>query len=346
MVKNYGVLKGQALRLTRDADSDPHSEVLIRTSNGKKYRIAINVRSNKGATAQQRWVEYLVVENLKHPIVVAAGDLKSGWTDLRGHPAAIDYLRSNMFRAQDFRALPATLNGPDNDLFEKVEALIDRAIRDPKAVVYAFGESWDEDKADPYFHFTPGAGVHDIHMNQGEPGAKGTFQDGALLVQWSDRSFTGLFLKFQSQSWHTSEEDGTAIADAPASRPPQTAEDGSVSSWEPVADNSPYRLARIVGALINPVGDDQGRETVTILNTTTARLDIEGWKILDASDRAEPLNGIIEPGATLTVHLSGRQAQLGNKGGTISLLDKRGLKVDGVAYTAREASREGVVVAF
>jgi hypothetical protein len=38
--------------------------------------------------------------------------------------------------------------------------------------------------------------------------------------------------------------------------------------------------------------------------------------------------------------------QLGNRGGTISLLDQHGLKADGVAYTADQASREGWTVVF
>jgi hypothetical protein len=36
---------------------------------------------------------------------------------------------------------------------------------------------------------------------------------------------------------------------------------------------------------------------------------------------------------------------LGNKGGIITLLDNRGLKVDGVSYTAADA-REGWTVVF
>ena len=38
--------------------------------------------------------------------------------------------------------------------------------------------------------------------------------------------------------------------------------------------------------------------------------------------------------------------QLGNKGGSITLLDKGGLKVFGVSYTAEQARREGWTVTF
>jgi hypothetical protein len=38
--------------------------------------------------------------------------------------------------------------------------------------------------------------------------------------------------------------------------------------------------------------------------------------------------------------------QLGNKGGTITLLDNKGLKVDGVAYTEEQAKKEGWTLVF
>jgi hypothetical protein len=50
-------------------------------------------------------------------------------------------------------------------------------------------------------------------------------------------------------------------------------------------------------------------------------------------------------GATLTVELNGRVA-LGNKGGTITLLERDGLKVSGVSYTAEQARSEGWTLTF
>jgi hypothetical protein len=37
---------------------------------------------------------------------------------------------------------------------------------------------------------------------------------------------------------------------------------------------------------------------------------------------------------------------LGNKGGSITLLDQAGLKVSGVSYTAEQVQREGWTVTF
>jgi hypothetical protein len=38
--------------------------------------------------------------------------------------------------------------------------------------------------------------------------------------------------------------------------------------------------------------------------------------------------------------------QLGNRGGIITLLDNRGLKVDGVSYSEQQAQREGWTLVF
>jgi hypothetical protein len=42
----------------------------------------------------------------------------------------------------------------------------------------------------------------------------------------------------------------------------------------------------------------------------------------------------------------GNGVVLGNDGGTITLLDQRGLKVHGVSYTAEQAHDEGVTIVF
>lgn len=44
------------------------------------------------------------------------------------------------------------------------------------------------------------------------------------------------------------------------------------------------------------------------------------------------------------LELTGKGAQLSNKGGIITLLNKEGLKIDGVTYTQKDASKEGVLV--
>jgi hypothetical protein len=55
--------------------------------------------------------------------------------------------------------------------------------------------------------------------------------------------------------------------------------------------------------------------------------------------------GPLAAGQVLSVTLQNGVA-LGNKGGTITLLDRGGLKVEGVAYTAEQVRDEGWTVTF
>jgi hypothetical protein len=101
-----------------------------------------------------------------------------------------------------------------------------------------------------------------------------------------------------------------------------------------------------VGALINPAGEDVGGESVTIFNTSVGALDVSGWSILDRNDQADVLQGSIAAGEARSFRLSGHGAKLSNEGGTISVLDAKGLKVDGVTYTKQDAQRQGAGLTF
>lgn len=181
-------------------------------------------------------------------------------------------------------------------------------------------------------------------MNQGGSGDNhGTYRDGALFIDFPGfDTAVALFLKFQNQVWHTDESDATPIPNTPSVPEIPVPDIGSVNPWPVIASDSPYRLARIVAAMVNPVSYDPGHEFVTILNISAKTLELNGWKILDRNDNFETLSGSIPPGEAFIARLSGNGAQLSNKGGTISLLDNRGLKVDGVAYTKQDAKTQGL----
>ena len=107
----------------------------------------------------------------------------------------------------------------------------------------------------------------------------------------------------------------------------------------------PDHAIRIVGALVNPIGPAPEHETVTILNASPSAIDLAGWQIADKLKNKHGLSGTINAGATLVISLP-PSVQLGNKGGMITLLDNKGLKVDGVAYTGEQAKKEGWTLVF
>ena len=184
-------------------------------------------------------------------------------------------------------------------------------------------------------------------MNQGNSerfrNDDGVWQDGGLLVYFpSVDRWTAVFLKFQSQSWHTNDSTGHTIT-TPAPVPVPSVPPGPEPS--PVAPGEPDLRIRIVAALVNPHGGDQGQETVTLLNVTDVDQPLAGWALANRNKAKFTLAGVIKAGATATFTLS-VDVPLSNDGGLISLLDASGLKVHGVSYTKAQAGRQGWTVAF
>lgn len=300
------------------------------------YRIAVNVESQM----QPSELEYLIDSNFRHEILNALAVLPPGWNALDKHEpggAALDFIRGNLFNRADMRKLPFDVPGPDNDLNEKLAHYVRRAIADEQATVYAFGQRWgpEQGKRDKIFGFVPGNGVHDIHMNQGNVGEfvrdDGVYQDGALLLHFpSQQQWVAIFLKFQSQTWHTDDSTGHQISDG--------REPGGTVRGEPDG------TVRIIAALVNAVESPE-TEFVTLLNTTAHGIDLTGWKLADRDKHLMALTGTIAAGDTLRVRLT-PPVVLPNRGGLMTLLDAAGLKVDGVAYTGEQAAEPGRTIAF
>ena len=328
-LKSYGVLAGRALERRREGATDtPHYQLRLRTGDGSDFRIAVNVQSQESPSE----LLYLVDENLEHPATTTLTTL-DGW---RALPSAaggsnLDYIRGNLFDHTAMRSLPPDVTGPDNDLADLLDHYVQRAIADPAAQVYAFGERWGpETISDKVFGFAPGNGVHDIHMNQGNSAGfardDGVWQDGGLLLHFpSAARWVGVFLAFQSQRWHTDDTTGHAL-------------DLALSREE--------ARIRVIAAMVNPVGPAPEHEGVLLLNASPDVVALAGWRIVDRGGQSCPTPAAtIEPGQTLAVALP-PEVQLSNQGGVITLLDADGLKVDGVAYTRDQARREGWSTVF
>jgi endonuclease YncB( thermonuclease family) len=99
----------------------------------------------------------------------------------------------------------------------------------------------------------------------------------------------------------------------------------------------------IVAVLPDPVGQDAGHKTVTLINTTDRAVDLDGWQLVDGSGRGRALTGEIPPGETLHVILAG--PQLGNGDRSVMLLDRTNAMTDRVIYSeAKGKSRSTVIV--
>jgi len=165
----YGVLVAQAIDRVREGSTatTPHYQVRVREPDGTDHRIAINVLSNKAPSE----LLYLVNDDFRHPITDTIGPLTPGWHPLESRPGtgSLDFIRGNILDPGAMRTLPHDASGPDNDLADIFDHYVGRAIADPAARLYAFGQRWGPEPSatDQVFGFLPGNGVHDIHMNQG-----------------------------------------------------------------------------------------------------------------------------------------------------------------------------------
>lgn len=205
----YGVLIGHPVEaILQGASHSPHYQIHLQTEEEHPdYRIAVNVLSDQAPHN----VLYHVNDNFAYPTLsdlLTLAKQSKGFSALdRSNPLAIDFLRTDIVDQTHMTPVPFTQQGSVMILKDLLDAHVQKAIDDPEALVFAFGRRWgpEDGKPDQVFQFDPGQGIHDIHMNQGSPGAhrneNGISQDGALLLYFpSSQKWMALFLIFQSQS--------------------------------------------------------------------------------------------------------------------------------------------------
>lgn len=335
----YGVLKCKAIDRSLGTSENPHYQVHA-LANDVHYRIAINVKSKLSPSE----LLYYTIENFQHEITSGLPDLAFGYTRLESKPdgMALDFIRGNLFDRMEMVPLAFDIPGLDNDLNEKIDHYIRRAMEVEDAVIYAFGDVWgpEESKPDKIFGFLPGRGIHDIHMNQGNVGHfkkdDGVYQDGGLLIHFpSENKWIATFLAFQSQSWHTDDFTGHALENVPI-----------VAPDNPHNNQIPTEGALfIVGALVKLAGPDSGKETVTLLNAANRKIDLIGYMLKNKAKQKYMLQGEIKPGEFLTIAIEENEEFFRNKGDIITLLDANGLKIHGVSYTKHQV-RTGWTIKF
>ena len=338
-IQDYGVVQGRVFDRVLATAKDEHYHLLVNRGDNP-HRVAINTQS----TTPPSQVLFYSNLDFQHPItdLILQKALPMGYTPLPSQPGsiALDFIRGNLFDPTAMVPLPATAAGTNNDLNDQLDLTVQQAISDADAVLYAFGQHWiDASGADKYFpEIDPSTGIHDIHMNQGNPKGgfykdNGVYQDGGLIFHFPSRNrWAAIFTAFQSQSFHTDDQTGDPLTAAGATGPEQP------QSTTPV---------HIAAALVNPGGRDGGREYVLLLNTGADPVDLSGWAIADSRKNRDKIGKhTLQPGDTFRVNLDGHGAQLSNKGGIITLLNAQGLKIDGVTYTKQDAAKKGALVDF
>jgi uncharacterized protein YukJ len=325
-VPKYGVLAGHVVERRLASGSSNHYEIHVQAA-GEHFRIAVNVQSVDGSE-----VLYHVDDAFDHPVTTALVALAEGHHLVPAQPdgLAIDYVRAGYIAKADMMPLPVEMPGDDNDLNDKIDSLVQRAMTSDGARIYAYGSFFKDppNTKDKYFDFKPSQGIHDVHMNQGnDPAHKsddGVWSDGALLFHYPARQqWAAVFLAFQNQSWIT-DENGHAGGD----HPPLT---GPAS-------------VRIIALLANSIEDPE-IETVTLLNAAPQEVDLAGWALADKQHNRFALSGKLAAGNSVRIVIA-KPFELSNKGGTVTLIDAAGKVVDNVSYTKAQAQKPGWSIVF
>jgi uncharacterized protein YukJ len=349
-IHNYGVwvafpIHYDAERSGED-DRSPHLSLFFDESpSGEgKFRAAINIKS----TGKESRLAYWMNRRFENQHLVGfLNDLRPGFHPLPSdQQQGLDYIRGNLFDIRQGRLVEHDVPGEDNDIIDYISPIIDNAIK-KKAKVFLFGEPFGDRK-----------GIHDVHMNQGNSEPKfrkdnGVFQDGGVLLSFPDGHWEAIFLAFAVQKIHTDDATGQPIGNVDlaqllGSQPLPQPSDESDQSSQPDSPTEQFGQVFITAALVNAVGDDPNtpgeRETVILENRSSEDVSLAGWRILNGRKQEQGLDGTLPFAKKVKVLVP--NAPLSNKGGIITLLDNNGLKVDGVSYTAEQASREGDFLTF
>jgi uncharacterized protein YukJ len=213
-ITNYSVLVGDPTAGKVVTGSSAHYQITVQAKGGP-FTVAVNIQSVDGSE-----VLYAIEEGFTPPDEAGLLALPTGMTSLKSEAGglALDYVRSMVNgRAMITKAQMTLLPQLKSKGLSEEERMMNRArsaalqnavvtllnmtIADKDGTIYAFGSAYaDSGRVD---------GIHDIHMNQGNPvnnhgGDNGGWQDGALLIHLpSKATWTAVFIAFQTQSWNT-----------------------------------------------------------------------------------------------------------------------------------------------
>ncbi len=215
-IANYSVLAGKPTAGKVVSGASAHYQITMKAAGGP-FTVAVNIQSVDGSE-----VLYAIEEGFTPPDLAALLALPMGMTKLKSVPGglALDFVRSTvggapMITKAQMTLLPkpgvktkglsaeaeAIQRAKAKALENAVVTLLNMTIADKDGVIYAFGSAFaDKGKVD---------GIHDIHMNQGNPknnhgGDNGIWQDGALFIHLpAKKTWTAVFIAFQTESWST-----------------------------------------------------------------------------------------------------------------------------------------------
>lgn len=183
-----------------------HGKLYIDTPNGQ-YECAVDVSTPSGIKVQFR-----EIHNLNDALFAPLLALSSGWHLLASNSTsgAIDAIRSPLFHIR-IGCLPIIANHLVDFLIRILEAIVSRWIDSTGDNALTILETQLTGSTRVFVFGAPyktGLGVHDIHMNQGDPPGgfqhlDGIWQDGGTIIERPNGELVAVLIKFETQSLNT-----------------------------------------------------------------------------------------------------------------------------------------------
>jgi hypothetical protein len=205
MLPDYGVVIGAYDHADSHLGQWLH-EILYLRAGSVLYQCAVDVNEPNGI------FQYLVIPWLDPALFQPVSGLSDGYHQLprNSSSGAIDYIRSPLVQQPEgcLTAIVSILNrlsGSTTTVWKNVtgneagDALV-KLVQGSERL-YVFGA--------PYANPNPYPGMHDIHMNQGDPVDSqfhvldGIWQDGCVIVQAANGALSAYLGKFATQSLST-----------------------------------------------------------------------------------------------------------------------------------------------
>lgn len=208
-IQSYSILKGTPTAGRVVTSASAHYQITVEA--GKTpFTAALNIQSMDGSE-----VLYAIREPFTPPDPGALAALSAGVTPVASEPGglALDFVRQQiagapMVTREEMTLLPkpAVDAIAAHALENAVVALLDEAVADPGAAIYATGSAFADGGVTD--------GIHDLHMNQGNAvvgghgGDNGIWQDGAVFLNLPARGsgpagWVAIFIAFQTEVWTT-----------------------------------------------------------------------------------------------------------------------------------------------
>ena len=364
-IPRYGVWKGTPTEWNGRAKPD-HGHITFTDGNENNLDAAVNVESSSKDTRLVYWM--LRDFDGSHPIAQQLATLDPGFYAQHGEGSlGLDFLRGNFLDIKAGILVSHDAPGAGHDVLDYLDPILNQAVSS-QATIYIYGSKYDgHDGQD---------GIHDIHMNQGNMGHwmrdNGAFQDGGIILQFSDGHWEGVFFAFAVQAYETDKRGDPLSRNSPTfamlmtgevdngedeAAPAPTNGDSAPTNGDsaptngdsaPTNGDSEYFDISIQAALVNPVGPDEevGGESVFLQNRWTTDISLDGWTVSNAAGDVQ----VLPSGATIASHSKEKflvpDCPLSNRGGTITLKNPNGEVMDQVSYTKEQAKREGILVYF